>query len=353
MTLTRLAIHNIRNYDLASFDFSPHITLILGPNGSGKTSLLEAIYIMYRGASFRASGREVLAHDATTASIRLESKNEGTRALDISEDGEKLIKKFEVNGKKTFRLPAKERLPVVLFEPDELRMLSSSPERRRRFLDGVVSRLNPAYGTLLSRYQRTLLQRNELLKQHESTPKTTWESHLFAWDVKLAELASQLVTARRAFVAVSNHHLSELYSDMANANHTISVRYSCSFSSETYQQQLLNTLTATATKDAYRGHTSIGPHRDDLELLLNHHPASETASRGELRTIMLAYKLLEVRLQEEQSSQTPLILLDDVFSELDTTRERHLMASLRPYQTIITATDLRDDLQAHTSVISL
>ncbi|MCA9341382.1 DNA replication and repair protein RecF [Candidatus Saccharibacteria bacterium] len=353
MTLKRLAVYNIRSYDLSSFEFSPHTTLVLGSNGSGKTSLLEAIYLMYRGVSFRGSTKDILAHTTKNASIRLESRNEGTRALDLTLTGHLVNKKFEVNGKKTFRLPIKNKLPVVLFEPDELRMLSSSPDRRRRFLDGIISRLSPSYASTLTKYQRTLLQRNELLKQSINSPKQTWQSHLFAWDIKLAELASQLVDSRRAFIKVSNDQLSTLYSDMANKDHEVSVRYICQFPEKTYQQQLIGALTNSIENDILKGHTTVGPHRDDFEILLDNYPAPEVASRGELRTIMLAYKLLEVTLVQRQYSAYPLILLDDVFSELDVNRERHLMKKLQPFQSIITATDLRDELQAHASIISL
>lgn len=345
---------NVRSYKLFEAQLDPHVTLILGANGSGKTTLLEALYVAMRGSSFRGRDRDMVAHESLTADIKTTDDAGDSRRIHLSHNSEgKLTKSIQIDGKTTARIPAKYRLPVVLFEPDELRLLSSSPQRRRDFLDAIMSRLNPNYATLLNRYNRTLLQRNELLKQHETMDESSWQSHLFAWDVKFAELASQIISQRYEFVELSNQHLSRLYSTMASVDHDIQVRYESSVHAKNYQQKLLHMLEHQRLQDAFRGYTSAGPHRDDITLLLDTHPASETASRGEMRTIMLAYKLLEVELQEKQTGKPPLVLMDDVFSELDITRERSLMHSLQHYQTVITATDLRDELKINAKIINL
>lgn len=354
MSLEEVSLHNIRSYDLFSTELDPHITLVLGKNGSGKTSLLEALYFMHRGTSFRGRDRDMIAHDSNAAEIKLTFKNgEARRAKLRDNDARTIDKSFTVEDKTTARLPAKHRLPVVLFEPDELRLLSSSPQRRRDFIDSILSHLDPSYSTLLSRYQRTLLQRNELLKQREHIPRDEWESHLFAWDIKFAELAKKIIEARQGFVEIANAHLSRLYSSMAGSEHDISVRYVCHMPIDNYHQSLIKALEKHRLDDATRGFTSHGPHRDDIALSINGYPASETASRGEMRTIMLAFKLLEVELQEKVFSSPPLILMDDVFSELDISREIQLMHALESYQTIITATDLRDELKINASIVSL
>jgi DNA replication and repair protein RecF len=354
MSISEVKIANLRSYTLYEAQLDPQVTLILGPNGSGKTTILEALYVAMRGSSFRGRDRDMIAHTKKTADIKTTDSSGDTRRVHLSlTPDEKLAKSVQIDGKTTQRVPNKYRVPVVLFEPDELRLLSSSPQRRRDFLDGIMSRLTPAYATLLNRYARTLLQRNELLKQRESMDLSAWESHLFAWDVKFAELAGHIVSARQEFVALSNQHLSRLYSSMADAKHTVEVRYDTSIHGKSYQQKLLHTLEAQRIADSYRGYTSAGPHRDDISILLDTHSAAETASRGEMRTIMLAYKLLEVELQEKQTGKAPLILMDDVFSELDITREQHLMRSLAHYQTVITATDLRDELKINAQIISL
>ena len=356
MTVEKVTVNNVRSYELFSADIHPQTTLILGDNGTGKTTLLEAIYIVHRGTSFRGRDRDIIPHGHTHAEVKIELSSDGSRRLSISHTpDDKVTKEFIIGGTKSARLPVAHRLPVVLFEPDELRLLTSSPQRRRELIDGIISRLSPTYQTVLGRFQRTLLQRNELLKQFETMNSGAWESHLFAWDVKLAELSATIVKARRNFIIHCNSYLSPIYSKLASMPHAVSARYVSSISADddTLQQAILHRLESSRQSDALRGFTSTGPHRDDIELLLDGHLAAETASRGEMRSIMLAFKLLEVELQEHHSGQKPLLLLDDVFSELDPSREQALIKALENYQTIITATNLRDELTSNANIIRL
>ena len=322
MKITELRLANVRSYELYSTEFDPELTLILGKNGTGKTTLLEALYYLMQGTSFRGRDRDMISHNSTRATIALSDTEGNQRRSDLQQTNEDKIKKtFQVDDRTNARLLSRHRLPVVMFEPDELRLLTSSPERRRNFIDSLLARLYPQYSALLGRYQRTLTQRNELLKQREKVAASTWEDQLFVWDIKFAELALEITRQRREFVVLSNSHLSQIYSGMAGAKHNIIVNYHSSIPADDYQQQLLNRLHANRVADSYRGYTTAGPHRDDFLFTLDGHPASETASRGEMRTIMLAYKLLEVKLQQEVMNSTPQILLDDVFSELDRDRE--------------------------------
>ncbi len=354
MSIREIRVSHMRSYELFSAQLDPEITLVLGRNGTGKTTLLEGIYFLMMGTSFRGRDRDMIAHDSTRSDLLLIDDDERERRASLQLDvGDKIKKSFTMDGKTTARLPAKFRRPVVLFEPDELRLLSSSPERRRRFFDGILARLYPQYATVLARYQRTLLQRNELLKRRETIPEKAWEDHLFTWDMKFAEAAQLIVDTRREFITTSNQHLSRLYSQMAESDHIVNVSYQSSIAHDNYEQKLLDRLHRDRLADSYRGYTSVGPHRDDFGIYLDSHLASETASRGEMRTIMLAYKLLEVELQAELSGHPPLILMDDVFSELDARREQHLMHALGGHQTLITATDLRDELKINASIITL
>lgn len=354
MIIREIRVQNVRPYGLYSSPLNPGVTLILGKNGTGKTTLLESMYYLLQGTSFKGRDRDMITHGNTISNLLIVDVNgvERRASLELGVD-DKIKKTFTVEQKNTARLPTKHRHPVVLFEPDELRLLSSSPQRRRQFFDGVLSRLNPQYSTLLNRYQRVVLQRNELLKHQADTPQATWDAHLFAWDIKYTELADVVMHQRREFVNASNQHLSRIYNSLAGGKHTVSVAYESSLPEQNYAQNLLKQLEHRRHTDALRGYTSLGPHRDDFLVYLDGHPANETASRGEMRTIMLAYKLLEVEMQQAAYGETPLILMDDVFSELDSTREQQLMHALKGHQTVITATDLRDELKIDAQIITL
>jgi len=355
MSLSELSVHNIRSHELFSCRFDEHMSVILGENGKGKTSLLEAIYLACRGTSFKGRDRDTIQYNTPSAEIKVTFSDDSERRVRLSQlpDG-KLSKEFTVKGKKSARLGTADRLPVVLFDPEELRALSGSPTRRRDFFDDIIARLSPTYSTVLSRFQRTLAQRNELLKQYDHLEHTVWQSHMFAWDVKFVELAATIIKARANFILHSNQHISKLYSDLAGGEHTVSATSTTAFTSiEETRQKLLSHLERNHQNDALRGFTGTGPHRDDILISLNGRPAADTASRGELRTIMLAYKLLEIELQKDASGTNPLILMDDVFSELDITREQKLLEVLKNYQTIITATDLRDKLSIKATIVTL
>ncbi len=344
----------MRPYELFAAELDERVTLILGNNGTGKTTLLEALYYMAQGTSFRGRDRDMIAYGSTRADIlQIDTTGNERRASLQQQIDDSIKKSFMVEGKTNLRLLTKHRQPVVLFEPDELRLINSSPERRRKFFDGILTRLYPQYATVLARYQRVLMQRNELLKQRELIDSETWENQLFVWDIKLAELATTIVTMRREFVVVSNSRLGTFYSELAGDTHHVTTTYVSTIPADNYRQSLVTRLSQTHLIDSHRGYTTSGPHRDDFAVQLDGHAASETASRGEMRTIMLAYKLLETELQQEAYGQPPLILMDDVFSELDITREQKLMHALSSYQTVITATDLRDELKIDAKIILL
>ena len=352
MIIREVRLSNVRSYEQFSSILSPNTTLILGKNGSGKTTILEALYYLMQGTSFRGRDADMVAHSSTRTELQIHFSNDEKRHSSLQIEPNDCIKKvFKVDGKQSARLPAKHRLPVVLFEPDELRLLTSSPERRRRFFDTIIAHIDTHYAANLRRYQRILAQRNELLKKREEMSPTTWEDQLFAWDIQFAELATRIVSARRDFIERANAELSTLYSELAGSPHSIVASYHSKLKSDNYQQQLHSALNNEKIADSYRGYTSHGPHRDDVLLSIDGHLASETASRGELRTIMLAFKLFEVAEQQRVYGQAPLILLDDVFSELDASREIQLITALNNHQTIITATDVRNSLKSDASQI--
>ncbi|QJU04818.1 DNA replication and repair protein RecF [Candidatus Saccharibacteria bacterium oral taxon 488] len=338
--ITHIKLYHFRSYGLYETTLAPGGTVIVGPNGTGKTNLLEAIYVALRGSSFRGSLADCMQHDQTQTIIHLETDNASRRLQLLRAADGTITKEFTINDSHSKLLPRKHRLPVVLFEPSELRLISSSPSRRRDFLDGILSRLDAQYEATLRAFHRTLLQRNELLKHPRETTQN-WRDHLFAWDIKFVQLATHIAQARATFLAKHEAALSSLYAALAGHETAFAATYQASTSLDRYEQALLDRLQRARDYEIATGHTSAGPHREDFTIFLHSQPAIKVASRGEMRTIMLAFKLLELELQTKISQSRPLILLDDVFSELDATREKLLQETIQHHQFIVTTTDAR------------
>jgi len=244
-------------------------------------------------------------------------------------------KSFELDGQKLTRLATARTLPVVLFEPNHLLLLNSSPDLRRTFLDDLLEQTVPSYGATRRHYKRVLAQRNSLLKKHPHDI----EQQLFVWNIRLGELGGQVVRQRTRLVERFAERASDLYGRLAGKKYDVSLAYRTQFAPEQYETSLLHKLESSIDLDTARGFTAYGPHRDDLEAAIGGHPVQEAASRGETRTMVLALKIMELQLLEELREARPILLLDDVFSELDGKRRHALTKFLKDYQTFITTTD--------------
>lgn len=335
--VSKVAVQNIRSHELYEIDLVPGVTVITGPNGSGKTTLLEAIYIALQGASFKGSDGEVLRDDGPWWKIDLLLDRQDKRTVKFDPSKTTSRKQFVVDGKTTARLAPKNKYPVVLFEPEDLRLLNGSPARRRQFIDRFIAQLNPLYGISLRKYERALRQRNNLLKRFNTSP-----DELFAWDITLAEHGAYLIEQRIAFIEKINSQLNSAYHDIAESRDEVAVHYSHTFVGD-IKQKLLAELHTHVDRDTMLGNTSVGPHRHDVLFELNNSPAISKASRGEARTIVLALKFLEVDIIEQLTGLKPLILLDDVFSELDLARQAALSDRTREHQIVMTSTHVLSD----------
>lgn len=331
-----LQLHHFRSYQDYVVEFAGGVNIIVGPNGSGKTNLLEALYVLSTGSSFRGADRDLLQHGQEW--FRLEGLyGDQQRVLTYRQNDESTEKQFTLDGAKKARLTHPQRVPVVLFEPDHLRLLRESPAKRREYLDALLTRLHPDFAWLKHQFERVLTQRNGLLKRR--LPMAQLEDQLFAWDIKFAELAQQVVARRTQLIGQLQAQASDVYSAIARQPHTVTLAYQSSIGGSNYHASLLRQLSERLTRDVERGFTGVGPHRDDFSVLLDAAPAAIAASRGEMRSLLLALKIIELQLVADQLDTTPLLLLDDVFSELDAAR-RHALAELaKTYQTLITTTD--------------
>lgn len=340
--ITDLRLQNFRSYEDASFELGAGVNIIVGPNASGKTNLLEAVLVLARGGSYRASDQDLIAFDKPWARLDAHLSEGGLRTIKLETDP-RPSKTYEINKKAYKRLSLNTSLPVVLFEPNDLQLLSGGPERRRVWLDDLLEQTVAGYGTLRRQYKRALAQRNALLKQYSAS-----ETQIFPWNVRLSQLAGQIVQARALLVSQLSSEVGALYGELSQARTTVTATYSTPLNTEAYETNLLRKLEASLELDRLRGFTASGPHREDLSVLFDGRPTTETASRGETRTAVLALKIIELRVLEEARGITPLLLLDDVFSELDGKRRHALTDYLSSYQTFITTTDADVVLQHFT-----
>jgi DNA replication and repair protein RecF len=335
MIFTDIRLQNYRSYDEASFEVGPGVNIVVGPNAAGKTNLLEAVMVAAIGKSFRAKDQLLVKNHSEWSRLDTHTSDNQTRITKIQlRNGQTPLKTFSIDEKDYRRLPLREKQPIVLFQPDDLRLMYGEPSRRRDYLDDLLEQIDPNYTRLRSNLKRVLSQRNSLLKQLD-----TVDSQIFAWDLRLVETATKVVEARLQLVEALNARLSEVYGSICGVSTPISLEYFSKTNVSNYSDSLMRELVARLETDKLRGFTTRGPHLDDVLVDFRDSNLVDSASRGENRTFVLALKIIELQILEEKTSVRPILLLDDVFSELDGSRRRALTAFLENHQTVITTTD--------------
>jgi DNA replication and repair protein RecF len=330
--ISELRLKQFRSYANDSFEPSQGVNIIVGPNASGKTNLIEAILMLAIGKSYRVKDSELIQFDKDWARLdaRLVAGNERTVKIETLPQP---TKSYIIDGKTYKRLTMNHSLPVVLFEPNHLLLLTGGPDGRRSYIDDLLEQIQPGYGALRRSYRRTLAQRNALLKQQSRI------EDFFPWNVRLSQLAGNIVASRTRIIEQLQLELPVLYQDLSRTTTPVSIRYAAQWPVDGYETHVLKALEANLETDKARGFTSSGPHREDVAVDFDKRAAQEVASRGETRTAVLALKILELRMLEAARGIKPILLLDDVFSELDGARRRALTEHLINYQTFITTTD--------------
>lgn len=340
--LESLSLNNFRAYGQSSFEFDQGVNIIVGPNTSGKTNLLEAIMVLAGQQSYRSKDQGLILNGKEWA--RLEGFWSGnSRVLKIVKNGEQVSRQYLINGQKYSRLPSRLQSGMVLFEPNQLLQISSSPDRRRDFFDQLAAIGNPQYAKQLNAYKRALAQRNRLLKQRHIESE-----QFFVWNIRLSEIAEQVVLGRIKLLEKIVPKIPSIYRRLSGSKGKAGLEYQSVISIGQYASRMLKLLEANLDKDRNLGFTSVGPQRDDFVLLLRRLPIQQTASRGEIRSLMLVLKILELQAVEQATDAKPILLLDDVFSELDGARRRALTAFLSDHQSFITTTDADVVLQHFT-----
>lgn len=331
MPLIDVKLENFRSYEKAHYRLGHQTVLIVGLNGSGKTNMLEAIYLLASARSFRGTDKDMVRHGSSWYSVTGKNENQTFQVAFVG--GNKTLK---LNHKSARPERFVGRLPAILFEPSNINIVSGAPEERRRFLNRLLAAVDAKYLRALINYKRVLRQRNALLRQKPTDIK----DQIFGWDIKLVEQAGYIFNSRQQLLKTFNQKISQAYRQISESSRTISLKL-MPVAGQDYSHSLLAALQASLSRDLVLGHTTVGPHRDDVVISFDGQPVATEASRGEQRTLTLALKLLELDYLEGIVKQKPLILLDDVFSELDIKRRGYLLSHLQDYQTIITATDLK------------
>lgn len=338
MHLDQVWLTDFRSYAEAEVDLAPGLTAVLGANGQGKSNLLEAIGWLGGIRSFRAAPTEALVRVGAERAIVRGQGMRGERALliecEIAPGGRS---KTMVNRQPLRRArDGLEALRAVVFAPDDLELVKGGPGERRRYLDDLLVALDPRLDAVRSDLDRILRQRGALLKQSGGRLSPEVEATLEVWDGRLAVAGEALADARTALVADLGPETDQAYRDLAGSGSVV-LRYA----PEWRPGGLRAALEAVRRDELRRGVSLVGPHRDELELTLNDLPARTHASQGEQRTLALSLRLAAARRLAHVLDTAPLLLLDDVFSELDAERSAALLTHLPPGQTVITtATEL-------------
>ncbi len=338
MIVKKLDVKDYRNAAARTVEFSDGRNAFVGPNARGKTNLLEAVYFAGVGKSFRTPrDRELIKSDAERAYISVAADKEcGRETVKIVID-RTANKRVAVNDVPISRMSELMGVcPVVLFCPDGLKIIKEAPADRRRFMDIALCQVSKAYFAALSRYDKILQSRNRLLKSGGANDNT-----LAPWDELLATEGARIVKSRRGYVKRLQIPTAERHAFLTGGAETPELEYEGAEGdgAEEIKAALSAALKRDRESDLRLKYTHSGPHKDDIKIKVNGVDIRTYGSQGQQRTVALAMKLAEMQLLTDVLGTSPVLLLDDVFSELDSTRREKLLAALDGFQTVITATD--------------
>ncbi|MDY3118300.1 MAG: DNA replication/repair protein RecF [Peptoniphilus sp.] len=350
MFVRQLHIVSFRNHDRLSIDLEPRIYRMIGPNGTGKTNFLEAIYFAMTGRSFKTTALKELisfGKDEAYAAAKVDI-GDFTHDMEISLRQNKRRLLRDHNPVKNTSAYSR-GMGVVLFEPAHLQMVQGSPSERRRFMDDMLRMTSTSYEEAYTSYYHVLYQRNVVLR------KLNDGNLLDVYDLSLARYASVILKERLRFLKRMAPSVCNYYKVISDEKEVLQVRYKASFPvalDDGLEEAFYDSLKARRSVDRERGRTGIGPHLDDLSFLLDGEEAKKFASTGQIRSIVLAMKCMEIDRVEEHIGSAPVILLDDVFSELDE-RRRSLLLKMIGGQCFITAAEPVRALEECTEAIDL
>lgn len=380
MKINGLILENFRNYEKLEVDFDESRNILVGENAQGKTNLVEAIYMTAFAKSFRTNNAsDMIRFGAKTGRINafVESEEiEKSINITLRPDGKKMIQKDGKAIKRTADLL--NTVVVIVFTPDDLRIIKDSPEKRRAFINRELSQMRPRYYEQLRRYNEALKEKNALLKGFFNVKKKTFtradnlslndiesagkdganpydnsrrynEDLLDIYDRQLADAGYELIRYRMEFVEMLSEEAAEIMRNISDGREQLEIRYktACDFVTASEGRDILfSQIKHNRDRDIYNGSATLGPHRDDIEFYINGNDARKFGSQGQQRTIALSLKFAEIRIARQMLGEAPVLLLDDVLSELDPGRQRFLISEIDDVQLFITSAELADEVRS-------
>ena len=381
MKINSIILENFRNYKSLELDFDESRNIIVGENAQGKTNLIEAIYLTAFARSFRTNNTADLisfgeSQGRVSTYITSEDIDKNINIV-LRSDGKKMIKKDGKVIRKTTELL--NNVVVIIFSPDDLRIIKDSPDRRRNFINRELSQMRPMYYDALRRYNEALKEKNALLKGYFNVKKKTFtradnislnelqssaaavfderspydnsrrfnEEMMDIYDRQLADAGYEIIRFRKEFAEMLSSEAGEIMHKISGGREDLRIEYktTCDFVTGPEGRDILfSQIFHNRDRDIYNGYASIGPHRDDIEFYINGNDARKYGSQGQQRTIALSLKLAEIRIAKQMLDEPPVLLLDDVLSELDLDRQRFLVSEIDDVQLFITSAELNDEV---------
>ncbi|OOM75871.1 DNA replication/repair protein RecF [Clostridium sp. BL-8] len=341
MYVKNISLVNYRNYSNLNIELAQNVNVFIGDNAQGKTNILESIYYGAFAKSHRTSkDRELISWNKSNAYISLLiGKNRLDKRIDINilRDGKKAIKVNNIKINKIGELFG--TFNVVMFSPEDLKVIKEAPSLRRRLLDMELSQINSKYYFNLVQYNKILNERNILLKS-----KTFNEDVLEVYDIQLIEYADYIISKRLEYIEKINIYGSQIHKEITSGKENINFIYNCTVNLDNFKNNYSKKLKDNLLRDREKGLTSVGPHRDDFNIFINDVDVKTFGSQGQQRTSILTMKFSSLKIIKEVTGEYPVLLLDDVLSELDINRQIYILSTIQDIQTIITCTGI-DDLK--------
>lgn len=340
MKIKNIQIKNFRNYPELNLSVTNDMVVLNGPNAVGKTNLLESVYFASLFKSFRNDAEFLFLKGSNTAEIRLViEKNDQEHVVEVFlEKRDRIFANFKIDGVKKKRKEAQGYLSVVIFEPGDVDLFTQSPESRRKYMNMVLSQKNIDYMDLIAQYKKVLTQKSRILTDIKNG--LTKSDNIHAWNEQLIELGAKIILERKQYISFLNQNISEVYTNISRFHRPVEVVYETLNGNnlEEVKEDFRNQLERLASREIASASCLVGPHRDDFHLRSEGLYLVSFSSRGELRSQVLALKILELEYLTKHGD-TPILLLDDVLSELDDTRRTFLLKYLQgKFQTFITTT---------------